>query len=60
MKCVIYRRVSTDMQVEEGISLDMQRLRLEQYAKSQGWVVVNDYCDEGYSAKTQNDQLFNK
>lgn len=35
MKCVIYRRVSTDMQVEEGISLDMQKLRLEQYAKSQ-------------------------
>ncbi|PGS68287.1 recombinase RecB [Bacillus cereus] len=51
MKCVIYRRVSTDMQVEEGISLNMQKLRLEQYAKSQGWLVIDDYCDEGYSAK---------
>lgn len=58
MKCVIYRRVSTDMQVEEGISLDMQRLRLEQYAKSQGWVVVNDYCDEGYSAKNTERPAF--
>ncbi|GAB6474366.1 recombinase family protein [Bacillus cereus] len=60
MKCVIYRRVSTDMQVEEGISLDMQRLRLEQYAKSQGWVVVNDYCDEGYSAKNTERPAFQK
>ncbi|MEI4614225.1 recombinase family protein [Bacillus cereus] len=60
MKCVIYRRVSTDMQVEEGISLDMQKLRLEQYAKSQGWVVVNDYCDEGYSAKNTERPAFQK
>ncbi|MDZ5607068.1 recombinase family protein [Bacillus pseudomycoides] len=58
MKCVIYRRVSTDMQVEEGISLDMQKLRLEQYAKSQGWIVVNDYCDEGYSAKNTERPAF--
>ncbi|PGC94628.1 recombinase family protein [Bacillus toyonensis] len=58
MKCVIYRRVSTDMQVEEGISLDMQKLRLEQYAKSQDWVVLNDYCDEGYSAKNTERPAF--
>ncbi|WP_259384001.1 recombinase family protein, partial [Bacillus thuringiensis] len=58
MKCVIYRRVSTDMQVEEGISLDMQKLRLEQYAKSQDWIVVNDYCDEGYSAKNTERPAF--
>ncbi|MGG5739730.1 recombinase family protein [Bacillus cereus group sp. IBL03679] len=60
MKCVIYRRVSTDMQVEEGISLDMQKLRLEQYAKSQDWVVINDYCDEGYSAKNTERPAFQK
>ncbi|PFL21690.1 recombinase RecB [Bacillus cereus] len=58
MKCVIYRRVSTDMQVEEGVSLDMQKLRLEQYAKSQDWVVVDDYCDEGYSAKNTERPAF--
>ncbi|MDC2863820.1 recombinase family protein [Bacillus sp. BP-3] len=60
MKCVIYRRVSTDMQVEEGISLDMQKVRLEQYAQSQGWVVVEDYCDEGYSAKNIDRPAFQR
>lgn len=52
MRCAIYRRVSTDMQVEEGFSLEAQRIRLLAYAESQGWTVVEDYCDEGFSAKS--------
>lgn len=52
MRCAIYRRVSTDMQAEEGFSLDAQKNRLLAYAESQGWTVVEDYCDEGYSAKS--------
>lgn len=51
MRCVIYRRVSTDMQAEEGFSLEAQKVRLEAYAASQGWSIIDDYCDEGYSAK---------
>lgn len=51
MRCAIYRRVSTDMQVEEGFSLEAQRMRLNAYVESQGWKIVEDYCDEGYSAK---------
>lgn len=51
MRCVIYRRVSTDMQVEEGFSLEAQRNRLHAYVESQGWTIVGDYCDEGFSAK---------
>ncbi|MEJ8548449.1 recombinase family protein [Brevibacillus borstelensis] len=51
MRCVIYRRVSTDMQAEEGFSLEAQRVRLESYASSQGWTIVDDYCDDGFSAK---------
>nr|WP_274377118.1 recombinase family protein [Desulfofalx alkaliphila] len=47
----MYRRVSTDMQAEEGFSLEAQRLRLQAYAESQGWNIVDDYCDEGFSAK---------
>lgn len=54
MRCAIYRRVSTDMQVEEGVSLDTQLERLESFALSQNWTVVKDYCDEGYSAKNTN------
>ncbi|MGK5512251.1 recombinase family protein [Brevibacillus formosus] len=51
MRCVIYRRVSTDIQAEEGFSLEAQRVRLEAYAASQGWTIIDDYCDEGFSAK---------
>lgn len=51
MRTATYRRVSTDMQYEEGYSLEAQKLRLDAYALSQGWTVVDDYCDEGYSAK---------
>jgi site-specific DNA recombinase len=51
MRTCIYRRVSTDLQAEEGFSLEAQRQRLEAYATSQGWSIVADYCDEGFSAK---------
>jgi len=40
------------MQAEEGFLLEAQRNRLLAYAESQGWTVVADYCDEGYSAKS--------
>ncbi|MFD2442892.1 recombinase family protein [Bacillus sp. CGMCC 1.16607] len=51
MRCAIYRRVSTDMQVEEGVSLDNQLQRLRAFAESQGWTIVIEYVDEGISAK---------
>lgn len=54
MKCAIYRRVSTDIQAEQGFSLEAQKIRLEAYAQSQGWEVSEDYIDDGYSAKNMN------
>lgn len=51
MRCAIYRRVSTDMQVEDGVSLDNQLSRLHAYAESQGWKIVAEFVDEGISAK---------
>ncbi|HHY72244.1 MAG TPA: recombinase family protein [Bacillus bacterium] len=51
MRVAIYRRVSTEMQKEEGFSLEAQKMRLEAFALSQGWTIVDDYCDDGYSAK---------
>lgn len=60
MKCAIYRRVSTNMQAEEGISLEMQKTRLEAYATSQNWIVVQDYCDEGFSAKSTDRPSFKR
>ncbi len=39
------------MQADEGFSLEAQKTRLKAYVESQGWRIVEDYVDEGYSAK---------
>lgn len=54
MKVAAYIRVSTDEQAEEGYSIPAQRNRLEAYALSQGWEIVQWYVDEGESAKDLN------
>lgn len=55
MKVACYIRVSTEMQVQEGYSLDAQREKLLNYCKSQdGWDVFDWYIDEGVSAKDLN------
>ena len=54
MKVAAYIRVSTDEQVQEGYSIPAQRNRLEAYALSQGWEIVQWYVDEGESAKDLN------
>ena len=50
IKCYIYTRVSTAMQVE-GYSLDAQREAIYKYANAFGYEVVREYTDEGYSGK---------
>lgn len=50
MKCYIYTRVSTSMQVD-GYSLDAQKDKLRKYAEFQNMLVVGEYCDEGKSGK---------
>lgn len=54
MRVVIYVRVSTDMQAEEGYSLDAQIASCKAYALSQSWEVVSVYVEEGESAKDLN------
>ncbi|MEH6941483.1 recombinase family protein [Bacillus sp. JJ722] len=51
MRTGLYKRVSTDMQVEEGVSLDNQESKLKAFCESQDWVIVKEYADEGISAK---------
>lgn len=51
IKCYIYTRVSTAMQVD-GFSLDAQRDKLRTYAKLQGMVIAGEYSDEGRSGKS--------
>ena len=50
VKCYIYIRVSTSMQVE-GYSLEAQKQRLTKFADFQGMEIVREYCDAGKSGK---------
>ena len=51
MKCVLYPRVSTEMQID-GFSLDGQRTSLKRYADREEMVVVDIYEDAGKSGKS--------
>lgn len=55
MKCYIYTRVSTSMQVD-GYSLDAQKDKLRKYAEFQNMLVAGEYCDEGKSGKNIEDR----
>lgn len=50
MKAAIYYRVSSEEQVD-GYSLDAQRRALLDFCASKGWEVVEEYADEGKSAR---------
>ncbi|MEW6352210.1 MAG: recombinase family protein [Thermodesulfobacteriota bacterium] len=49
---IIYTRVSTDRQAQEGISLDAQLTRCLEYAESKGIEVLETITDAGLSAAT--------
>lgn len=51
MKVAIYVRVSTDEQAKEGFSIPAQKERLRSFCESQGWEIVQEYIEEGWSAK---------
>jgi len=51
-KVVIYIRVSTARQDQEGYSIPMQKERLISYCRAQGWVVSGMYIDPGHSGAT--------
>ena len=50
VKCYIYTRVSTAMQVD-GFSLDAQKDRLRKYAEFANMQIVSEYSDAGFSGK---------
>jgi len=51
IRCAIYDRVSTEMQVKEGLSLEAQKQALTDYALSHGYEIVGYYADEGITAR---------
>ena len=46
-----YIRVSTDEQAREGLSLDAQRARIEEYASQNNMTLLKFYVDDGVSGK---------
>lgn len=51
-KVVLYPRVSTKGQVEDGYSLDFQVEKMLAYCKAMDYAVVGIYSDNGYSGAT--------
>lgn len=60
IRCAIYDRVSSELQVRDGLSLDTQKELLTEYALSHGYSIVGYYADEGITArkKLQNRKDF--
>lgn len=48
-RAVLYSRVSTEEQVEHGYSLGGQARKLREFAANEGWRVVEEIEDDGYS-----------
>lgn len=46
----VYRRVSSEEQARGGISLEIQKYDIEQYAQANGIKIIGDYEDAGISA----------
>lgn len=48
-RVILYLRVSTNSQAEEGYSIDIQKERLLAYCQAHGWIVVAIVIDPGFS-----------
>ena len=51
-RVALYTRVSSQEQAVEGVSLEAQLAALHGYAQGQGWEIVDEYIDGGYSGGT--------
>ena len=51
-RVVLYARVSTDEQADEGHSIDAQIRLLREFCARKGWTIVGEYIDAGVSGTT--------
>ena len=56
MRTAIYCRVSTDIQVKEGDSIQAQLSALRSYCKKNGYEIVGEYIDDGISGTLLNER----
>jgi len=54
LRVVLYARVSTDMQVEEGLSIPAQLNEMREMAQRQDWTIVSEFADPGISGSSMN------
>jgi site-specific DNA recombinase len=54
MKAIGYMRVSTEEQVQTGVSLDAQEEKITAYYVAKGWELIQVIRDERFSAKDLN------
>jgi len=52
MNCLLYARVSTDKQAQKDLSIPAQISAMRDYAKKNEWKGIDNFIDEGESAKT--------
>ncbi len=57
-RCVIYTRVSTKEQADEGYSIPAQREACRRLIQDRGWTFVKEYSDRGESARTADRPQF--
>ena len=53
-RVALYARVSTEMQAEEGFSIEAQLNEMRAYAAQRGWRVVAEFVDAGISGSTMD------
>ena len=46
MECVVYMRVSTEKQAEEGNGLESQKRDIENYCKKNEYIITDYYIDD--------------
>ena len=57
LRVALYIRVSGQEQAIKGLSLEAQQEDLEEYARSQGWVIAGVYID---AAKTARKRMYKR
>ena len=55
-QCIIYCRVSTNYQINDGISLELQEKKTTQLAHFNEWNIKGVYTDRGISGKLMNNR----
>lgn len=60
LRAAIYCRVSTEEQATEGMSINAQKKTLIDYAQRNHMVVVDEFVDEGVSARTADRPQFQR